>query len=105
MSELLDVLKLLDGSISLKFLLETKLQFESFETSDDLLGFQVQKLWSKAVVPNLFWCIPPLAHFGPFHSSPITQFQKGGWKGSNIIFAMTQIAHCTLKHSSIVVSF
>jgi len=43
-SELLDVLKLLDGSISLKFLLETKLQFESFETSDDLLGFQVQKL-------------------------------------------------------------
>jgi len=32
----------LSGSISLKFLLETRLQSESF---DDLLGFQVQKLW------------------------------------------------------------
>jgi len=36
--------KLLDSSISLKFLLETKLQSESFDTLDDLLGFQVQKL-------------------------------------------------------------
>jgi len=35
----------LGGSISLKFLLETKLQSESFDTFDDLLGFQVQKLW------------------------------------------------------------
>jgi len=34
----------LDGSILLKFLLETKLQSESFDTLDDLLGFQVQKL-------------------------------------------------------------
>ena len=34
----------LDGSISLKFLLETKLQSESFDTLDDLLGFRVQKL-------------------------------------------------------------
>ena len=36
----------LDGSISLKFLLETRLQSESFDTLDDLLGFRVQKLWS-----------------------------------------------------------
>ena len=36
-------------SISLKFLLETKLQSKSFDTLDDLLGFQVQKLWSKLV--------------------------------------------------------
>ena len=35
----------LDGSISLKFLLETRLQSESFYTLDDLLGFRVQKLW------------------------------------------------------------
>jgi len=35
----------LGGSISLKFLLETKLQSESFDTLVDLLGFQVQKLW------------------------------------------------------------
>ena len=35
--------QLLDGSISLKFLLETRLQSESFDTLDDLLGFQVQK--------------------------------------------------------------
>jgi len=35
----------LGGSISLKFLLETKLQSEFFDTLDDLLGFQVQKLW------------------------------------------------------------
>jgi len=36
--------QLLDGSMSLKFLLETRLQFESFDTLDDLQGFQVQKL-------------------------------------------------------------
>ena len=34
----------LDGSISLKFLLETRIQSESFDTLDDLLGFRVQKL-------------------------------------------------------------
>jgi len=36
--------KPLDGSFWLKFLLETRLQCESFDTLDDLLGFQVQKL-------------------------------------------------------------
>ena len=36
--------KLLDDSISLKFLLETGLQTTSFDTLDDLLGFWVQKL-------------------------------------------------------------
>jgi len=36
--------KLLDGSISLKFLLETRLQSDSFDTWDNLLWFQVQKL-------------------------------------------------------------
>jgi len=37
--------KPLDGSISLlKFLLETRLQSESFDTLDDLLGFRVQNL-------------------------------------------------------------
>jgi len=35
----------LDDNISLIFLLETRLQSESFDTLDDLLGFQVQKLW------------------------------------------------------------
>jgi len=35
----------LDGSILLKFLLETRLQSESFDTLDALLGFQVKKLW------------------------------------------------------------
>ena len=39
----------LSGSISLKFLLETRLQSESFDTLDDLLGFQVQALWSKLI--------------------------------------------------------
>ena len=39
----------LDGSILLKFLLETRLQTESFDTLDDLLGFWVQKLWSKVI--------------------------------------------------------
>ena len=34
----------LGGSISLKFLLETRLQSESFDTLDDLLGFRDQKL-------------------------------------------------------------
>jgi len=34
----------LGGSISLKFLMENRLQSESFDTLDDLLGFQVQKL-------------------------------------------------------------
>jgi len=36
--------KPLDASISLKFLLETTLQSESFNTLDDLLRFLVQKL-------------------------------------------------------------
>jgi len=35
----------LGGSISLKFLLESRLQSESFDTLDDLLGFRVLKLW------------------------------------------------------------
>ena len=39
----------LGGSISLKFLLETRLQSESFDTLDDRLGFRVQKLWCKLV--------------------------------------------------------
>jgi len=39
----------LGGSISLKFLLETRLQSESFDPLDDLLGFRVQKLWCKLV--------------------------------------------------------
>jgi len=34
----------LDGSILLKFLLETRLQSKSFDTLDDLLVFRVQKL-------------------------------------------------------------
>ena len=34
----------LGGNISLKFLLETRLQSESFDTLDDLLRFRVQKL-------------------------------------------------------------
>jgi len=34
----------LGGSISLKFLLETRLQSKSFDTLDRLLGFWVQKL-------------------------------------------------------------
>jgi len=34
----------LGGSISLNFLLETRLQSESFDTLDDLLEFRFQKL-------------------------------------------------------------
>jgi len=34
----------LGGNISLKFLLEPRLQSESLDTLDDLLGFRVQKL-------------------------------------------------------------
>jgi len=41
--------QLLDGSISLNFFLETRLQSESCDTVNDLLGFQVQKLWSKII--------------------------------------------------------
>jgi len=40
--------------IALKFLLETTLQSDSSDTLDDLLGFRVQKLWSKEGVGNLF---------------------------------------------------
>ena len=48
--------KPLDGSISLKFLLETRLQSEYFDTLDDLLGFRVQTLWSK-VIKNIDWLV------------------------------------------------
>jgi len=34
----------LDGSILLKFLLETRIQSMCFDALDDLLGFRVQKL-------------------------------------------------------------
>jgi len=37
--------KLLDGSISLKFSLETRPESNSFETLIGFLRFQVQKLW------------------------------------------------------------
>jgi len=37
-------MKPLDGSNSLKLLLETRLQFQSFDNLDDLLQFWVQKL-------------------------------------------------------------
>ena len=35
----------LGGSVSLKFLLETRLQSESFDNLRDLLEFRIQKLW------------------------------------------------------------
>jgi len=38
-----------DGSILLKFLLETRLKSESFKTLDILLGFGVQRLKNKKV--------------------------------------------------------
>jgi len=34
----------LDGSILLKFLLDSRLELQSFDTLDDLLGFRAQKL-------------------------------------------------------------
>jgi len=37
----------LGQSVSLKFLLETRLESESFEPLIDFLAFLVQKLWSK----------------------------------------------------------
>jgi len=39
----------LGGSISLKFLLDSRLQSEFFDTLDDPLEFQVQKLRCKLV--------------------------------------------------------
>jgi len=39
----------LDGSISMKFLFDSRLQSVSFHSLDDLLGFWVQTLWSKSV--------------------------------------------------------
>ena len=36
--------KALDGCVSMKFSLETRLQSKSFDSLEDLLGFWVQKL-------------------------------------------------------------
>ena len=63
--------KLLDRGISLKFLLETRLKYESFHTLDNLLGFQVQKSWPKnniiIINPLLRWAWSnydwPTGHF------------------------------------------
>jgi len=52
--------KALDGNISLKFLLETRLQSDFFDTLDDLLGFRVQKLWSKVNKYLTKWLIKKL---------------------------------------------
>ena len=48
---------------------------------------------ARPVVPNLFECIPPLAHFGTFHSSPITLsfFER--------CFLTTLLAHYGVKHN------
>ena len=48
----------LDGNISLKFLLETRLQSKSSDTLDDLLGFRAEKVWSNAEVPKFFFLWP-----------------------------------------------
>jgi len=40
-------IQLLDGSISLNFSLETKLESQSFEPLIDFLAFLVRKLWRK----------------------------------------------------------
>jgi len=37
--------KLLVGSISLKFVFQSTLEFKSLEAMTDFLGFRVQKLW------------------------------------------------------------
>jgi len=39
--------KPLDGNISLKFVLENRLEHESFQPLIDFLGFWIQKLWSE----------------------------------------------------------
>jgi len=44
----------LDGSILLKYLLETRLKSESFEPLIGFLAFLVQKLWSKNHVISNF---------------------------------------------------
>jgi len=35
-----------------------------------------QWLLNTAVVPNLFWCIPPFVHFTTFHSSLLHKFSR-----------------------------
>jgi len=50
-----------DGTISLKFLLETRLKSKSFDTLDDMLGFQVQSYDLKQGSLNY----GPQAKFGP----------------------------------------
>ena len=56
-------LKLLDGSISLKFLLGTRLTFESFDTLDDLLRFRIQR-YDLKTTKLLINPINPVKHHG-----------------------------------------
>ena len=44
----------LDGNISLKFSLETRLQSESFEPSIDFLAFLVKKMWVRLSILLFF---------------------------------------------------
>jgi len=68
--------KPLDGSISLKFLLETRLQSKSFDTLDDLLRFRVQKLWSKVI--KIFAEFPHIFknHFPYFFNTKLNKFNS-----------------------------
>jgi len=52
--------------------------------------------------PTFFDAFLPWLILELFIPSPITQFQQSGWKGSNVIFAMTQIGRCGLNHNPTV---
>jgi len=77
--------KLLDGSIPLKLLLKTGYNPKSFDTLDDMLGFWVQKLWSKAGllkwwtmvrIRTFGWRQPDLASLSKVYSIPRSFYPK-----------------------------
>jgi len=68
---------LLDGSISLKFLLETRLQSESFDTLDDLLGIRVLALRLDPRPGNMSQNDPKTTHtYDVTHKKSATPNQK-----------------------------
>ena len=71
----------LGQSVSLKFLLESRLKSESFEPSIDFLAFLIQKLWSKInklinYLSSLIFLLTNIITFEPETPAGHPKYQK-----------------------------
>ena len=58
-------------SFRLKIAISIAASHTTFKSFSLICSGNLTPISSIPVVPNLCWCIPPFAHFGTFHSSPM----------------------------------